>query len=119
MAPVESPQVDTEAIPPSVSKQKLSGSSAGFISGRSTTVLRPRGSKSSPELPNSSSGTVRMDRPKSANIICSIGQLSGALQQLHHCHGHPLTVSENSSVRRGLVSRVTFSCQCGWVPSHN
>ncbi len=39
MAPVESPQVDTEAIPPSVSKQKLSGSSAGFISGRSTTVL--------------------------------------------------------------------------------
>ncbi len=114
MAPVESPQVDTEAIPPSVSKQKLSGSSAGFISGRSTTVLRPRGSKSSPELPNSSSETVRMDRPKSANIICSIGQLSGALEQLHHCHGHPLTISENSSVRRGLVSRVTFSCQCGW-----
>ena len=51
MAREEYPQVDTEAIPPSVSNQQLSGSSAGFISGRSTTVLGPGGSKSSPELP--------------------------------------------------------------------
>ena len=71
MASVEPTQVEEEATPPSVSKLKLSGSSIGFTSGHSTTVLRSRGSKSSPELPNSSSETVRMERPNSANFICS------------------------------------------------
>ncbi len=34
--------------------------------------------------------------------------------QIHHCPKYPLTVSENSSGRRGLVSRVTLGCECGW-----
>ncbi len=45
-------------------KLKLNGCSFKFISGRTTTVLRQRGSESSPELPNSSSGTVRIDKPR-------------------------------------------------------
>ncbi len=37
--------MEKEDTPPSVSKLKLSGDSLGFVSGCSTTVLRPRGSK--------------------------------------------------------------------------
>ena len=98
---MEPTQVEEEATPPSVSKLKLShsGSSIGFTSGYSITVLRSRGSKSYPELPNSSSEAVRMERPNSANFICSIEQLSRGLEQIRHCRGRPLTVSENSSVR--------------------
>ncbi len=105
--------MEKEATPPSVSKLKLSGDSLGFVSGCSTTVLRPRGSKPSPELPNSSSETARMDKPNSANFIFSIGLSNGTLEKLFHCPGLPLTASEDSSVRRGLVSRITVSCPCG------
>ncbi len=74
---VEPTPVEKEATPPSVSKLKLNGDSLGFVSRCSTTVLRPRGSKPSPELPNSSSETARMDKPNSANFIFSIGLFNG------------------------------------------
>ncbi len=83
---VEPTPVEKEATPPSVSKLKLSGDSLGFVSRCSTTVLRPRGSKPSPELPNSSSETARMDKPNSANFIFSIGLFNGTLEKLFHCH---------------------------------
>ncbi len=111
---VEPTPVEKEATPPSVSKLKLSGDSLGFVSGCSTTVLHPRGSKHSPKLPNSSSETSRMDTPNSTNCIFSIGLFNGTLEKLFHCPGLPSTASEDSSVRQGLVSRITVSCPCGW-----
>ncbi len=101
-----------------MSKTKLSSSpprSIGFAAGSSSSLLRPRNRKSSSPLTNNRSEAVSdAGSTEPNNIICSIGQLRDSVVQIHHCPKYPLTVSENSSGRRGLVSRVTLGCECGW-----
>ena len=36
------------------------------------------------------------------------------MKEVRHCRRHPLTISEDSSSRRGPVSSITVSCVCGW-----
>ncbi len=113
-SPTKWRRTDSEAIHPSVSKTKLSSSpprSIGFTAGSSSSLLRPSNTKSWSPLTNNSS---EAGSSQATNYICSFGQLRDSVVQIHHCPKYPLTVSENSSGRRGLVSRVTLGCECGW-----
>ncbi len=72
-SPTKRTRTDSEAIRPSVSKTKLSSSpprSIGFAAGSSSSLLRPRDSKSSGPLTNNSSDA---GSSQANNYICSFG----------------------------------------------
>ena len=106
---------EQEYAVPSASKRKLTAR-IGVTSGTSTVLLRPRiGNASNSMLDSQSSepgSSGVSDSP--GNRIINWRVLEEFVKEVRHCHRHPLTISEDSSSRRGLVSSITVSCVCGW-----
>ena len=48
------------------------------------------------------------------NRLVRFRDLSSVLEGLRHCRNAPLTLSEDWSSRRGLVSQIKVQCVCGW-----
>ena len=106
---------EEEYARPSASKRKLTVN-IGVTSGTSTVLLRPRiGNASNSMLDSQSSepgSSGVSDSP--GNHIINWRELEEFVKEVRHCRRQPLTISENSSSRRGLVTSITVSCGCGW-----
>lgn len=108
--PAESPE--SYALP-SASKRKLveeptiSGVPCGSM------LLRPRPTC---DISSTEPGCVSEadNREMRGNRIVRCQDVLSLLGELRHCSKHTLSVSEDWSLQRGLVTRIVVRCSCGW-----
>ena len=103
--------------PPSASKRKIESPTRatpeGFTSGTCPVVLRSRPSGESPGSGQGSS--ERSNWILRGNRIVPCDSLVSLVSMVRHCPQHPLSISEDRDTVRGLVTRITVKCGCGWT----
>lgn len=111
------PESEVEEEPPpfrSVSRTKLAGTDgSGVVCGTFGMPLRPRKDISA----SSGNASVLEPAPRSwvltGNRIVGCDRLVALMSGLRHCR-ESLSVFEDASTRRGLVTRMGVRCGCGW-----